>query len=126
MSLANPALAAHAAFLIEEQIITSNGEGIPIPVGAIADSVATVSFGVMESQEQQSIEVVVLRSADGENWDETPVLAFPQRFYAGTSAMTLDLRKHPDTAFLKAKWTVNRWGRGPLTPQFRAYLFVRV
>lgn len=126
MSLAKPALAAHAAFLIEEQVIISNGEGTPVPVGALADSVATVSFGVMESQEQQSIEVVVLRSADGETWDENPVLAFPQRFYVGTSAMTLDLRKHPGTAFLKAKWTVNRWGRGSHTPQFRAYLFVRV
>jgi hypothetical protein len=102
VTLANPALAANAAFLIEEQAITSNGEGSPVPVGALADSVATVTFGVMESQEQQSIEVVLLRSSDGDAWDETP-----------------------DTAFLKAKWTVNRWGRGPLTPQFRAYLFVR-
>jgi hypothetical protein len=125
VTLANPALAANAAFLIDEQVITSNGEGAPIAVGALADSVATVTFGVMESQEQQSIEVVVLRSKDGEVWDETPVLTFPQRFYAGTSAMILDLRKFPDTAFLKAKWTVNRWGRGSLTPQFRAYVFVR-
>ncbi|MDZ7638347.1 MAG: hypothetical protein U5J83_08880 [Bryobacterales bacterium] len=114
-----------SAFLIEDQVIVSNGEGQAVAVEAAGHSVATLTFGVIESAEQQSIEVVVLRSADGENWDESPVLEFPQRFYAGTMAMTLDLRKYPGTAFLKARWMVNRWGRGTLTPQFRVYLFLR-
>ena len=114
------------AFLFEEQIITGNGESAAIPVGDAANSVATLTFGVLESVEQQSIDVAVFRSEDGETWDETPVLSFPQRFYAGTVAMTLDLRKYPGTTFLKARWTVNRWGRGPATPHFRAYLFFRV
>lgn len=125
VEMANQAEAVNAAFLMEEQVITSNGEGSPVSVAAMGDSVATLTLGVLESVEQQSLEVAVHGSADGENWGETPLLVFPQRFYAGTSAMNLDLRKHPETAYLKAKWTVNRWGRGPQTPQFRAYLFLR-
>lgn len=113
------------AFLIDERIITANGEGNPIAVGDSQSSVATLTLGVLESVEQQSLEVSVLRSEDGSTWDEKPVLEFPQRFYAGTSAMTLDLRKYPGTAFLKARWTTNRWGRGSTTPCFRAYLFFR-
>lgn len=113
------------AFLIDERIITANGEGFPIAVGDSQFAVATLTLGVLESVEQQSIDVSVLRSTDGNTWDEKPILEFPQRFYAGTAAMTLDLRKHPGTAFLKARWTVNRWGRGSTTPCFRAYLYFR-
>ena len=118
MSSQSPATAS--AFLMEEQVVTANGEGPSVAVGGAGRGMATLTLGIIESAEQQSIEVSVYRSVDGEVWEGTPVLLFPQRFYAGTTALALDLGRWPDTAFLKARWSVNRWGRGPLTPRFHA------
>lgn len=122
--MSNQAPAATTAFLMEEQIVTANGEGSPVAVRDVGSGVATLTFGIVESIEQQSIELSVYRSEDGETWGDQPVLVFPQRFYVGTVAMTLDLRKFPGVSFLKARWSVSRWGRGALTPRFRAYLFL--
>lgn len=122
--MSNQAPAATTAFLMEEQIVSANGEGPSVAVSDAGAAIATLTFGIVESVEQQSIDLSVYRSEDGETWDEQPVLVFPQRFYAGTMAMTLDLRKFPGTSFLKARWSVSRWGRGELTPRFRAYLFL--
>lgn len=113
------------AFLMEERIVTANGEGPPVAVSGASGRIATLTFGIIESEEQQSIEVSIYRSADGEVWDEPPALVFPQQFYVGAMAMTLDLGKFPDTAYLKARWSVNRWGRGSLAPRFHAYLFLQ-
>ncbi len=123
MSSQSPA--ATSAFLMEEQIVTANGEGPPVAVSGARGRMATLTLGIVESVEQQSIEVSIYRSTDGEIWDEPPVLLFPQRFYAGTTAMSLDLGRWPGTAYLKARWSVNRWGRGSLAPRFHAYLFLR-
>ncbi len=117
---------ATSAFLMEEQIVTANGEGPPVAVSGASGRMATLTLGIVESAEQQSIEISIHRSGDGEVWDEPPILVFPQRFYAGTTAMTLDLGRWQGTAYLKARWSVNRWGRGPLAPRFHAYLFLRL
>jgi hypothetical protein len=36
----------------------------------------------------------------------------------------LDLARHPGVRYLLARWTVNRWGRGDLTPLFAFYVFL--
>lgn len=123
--MSNHAPAVANAFLMEEQIVTANGEGLPVAVTGASGRVATLTLGILESVEQQSIEVSIYGSSDGEIWGEPPLLGFPQQFYAGAMAMALDLGKHPDAAFLKARWSVNRWGRGSLTPRFHAYLFLQ-
>lgn len=123
--MSNRALAEIAAFLIEDQPITGNGEGPSIATAGSA-GLAAFTLGVIESQEQQSLEVAVYRSADGEAWDDEPILVFPQLFHAGTTELVLDLGKLPGTAYLKARWKASRWGRGNPAPFFRAYLFLRI
>jgi hypothetical protein len=39
--------------------------------------------------------------------------------------MTIDLSEHPDVKYLRAKWQVNRWGKGDSKPLFGLYLFVQ-
>ncbi|MBC7293570.1 MAG: hypothetical protein H5T84_05645, partial [Thermoleophilia bacterium] len=38
-------------------------------------------------------------------------------------SMLLDLSRYPDIQFLKAKWKMNRWGRGVPKPLFGFALF---
>jgi hypothetical protein len=39
--------------------------------------------------------------------------------------MTIDLSAHPDVKYLRAKWQVNRWGKGDPKPLFTVYLFAQ-
>jgi hypothetical protein len=39
--------------------------------------------------------------------------------------MLLDVRAHGRVRFVRAKWSMNRWGRGSLKPTFGMYLFVQ-
>jgi hypothetical protein len=40
--------------------------------------------------------------------------------------MAIDLAQHPDVKYLRAKWQVNRWGKGDSKPLFGIYLFIQV
>ena len=50
---------------------------------------------------------------------------FPQKFYCGTYQLLVDLSKHPHVKKLRAKWNVNRWGKGEPKPLFTLYVFVQ-
>lgn len=117
---------ASGVFLVDDQQIEGNGQSAPVALGPLAGKTLSVVLGIQESVEQQSLEVMVLGSNDGETWLEKPLLHFPQKFYAGVSELLLDLSSQPEIRFLKASWAANRWGRGPTTPSFRAYIFLRL
>jgi len=80
-----------------------------------------VTLGVNFIVEQESLDVTIWGSADGEAWTELG--AFPQKFYCGTYSVVVDLKTHPEVKMLRAQWKVGRWGRGELIPMFGFYLF---
>jgi len=82
-----------------------------------------LTLAIEKTIEQQSIEVRLEGSLDGEVWLEKPLFAFPQKFYEGVSVMVCDLGGQPEIGFVRASWRVNRWGRGVLKPDFEVYLF---
>ena len=75
--------------------------------------------------EQESLDVSILGSADGQEWGAKPLTAFPQKFYHGVHQIILGLGAHPDVRFLRAKWHVNRWGVGDLKPSFTFLLKIQ-
>ena len=109
------------AFLVPDQTVTKNGEGeaIELPQGAKS---LELTLGILEVIEQQSLDVAIHGSADGEAWTPKPIAAFPQKFYAGTSKIVLEI---PDgTRHIRAQWKVARWGNwGSAPPRFRFYVF---
>src|SRR5579862_9109971 len=58
---------------------------------------------------QESLEVTVSGSPDNEHW--LPLTRFPRKFYCGTYAQWLYLTDHPGVRYLRAEWTMNRWGQ---------------
>jgi len=77
---------------------------------------------VSDQIEQESLDVSIWGSADGETWTKKPLLKLPQQFYRGTTKMILDLSLRPETKFIRARWDVSRWGRVAPTPMFVAGL----
>jgi hypothetical protein len=110
-------------FLLEETIAQQDGSG---PVAALGDSSGKpvlLTLGINRITEQESLDVSISGSADGENWGTEPLLAFPQKFYCGTYTLLLDLGQRPDVRFLRVQWKMARWGRGVPTPLFGFYVF---
>jgi hypothetical protein len=108
----------YEAFLVPEITIDAAGESAPVEVGAAAGKPILLTLAITRIVEQESLDLSIWGSADGAEWGTQPVAAFPPKFYQGIYQLLVDLGKHPEVRFLKAKWAVNRWGVGSTTPRF--------
>jgi hypothetical protein len=112
-------------FLIEETTVRETGTGPVVDLGVTRDETLIVTFGITRIIEQESIDLTIWGSADGADWGSKPLVAFPQKFYCGTYQILVDLSAHPEARYLRAKWTMNRWGKGDPKPLFTIYLFAQ-
>jgi hypothetical protein len=110
-------------FLLDEHEARANGAGPVLDLGHQPPSLLNITLGITRVIEQESLDLLVWGSADGENWGEKPILTFPQKFYCGVYSLLLDLSEHPDTRYLRVEWKLGRWGRGEPTPLFGFYVF---
>jgi hypothetical protein len=112
-------------FLLPETTIREAGTGPAIDLGEQMGQTLILTLGITRIIEQESIDVSIWGSADGVEWGAKPLTSFPQKFYCGTYQVLLDLSERPDVKQLRAKWQVNRWGKGDPKPLFSVYLFVQ-
>jgi hypothetical protein len=112
-------------FLLPETTVREAGAGPIINLGAHQGICLALTFGITRIIEQESIDLSIWGSANGENWGTKPLVAFPQKFYCGTYQIVLDLAEKPDVTFLRVKWAVSRWGKGDPKPLFGIYVFAQ-
>ena len=98
--------------------IETNGIGGPVNVSASETRTFLCRLAVTEQIEQESLDVSIWGSTDGNGFGRKPLLKLPQQFYRGTTKMVLDISLRPEVTFLRAKWELNRWGRVSPTPMF--------
>jgi len=98
--------------------VEANGEGTKVEVSDSQTRTFLCTLEITEQIEQESIDVSVWGSEDGENWGTKPILKLPQRFYRGETRMVLDLAVRSEVKFIQAKWELNRWGRVAPLPMF--------
>lgn len=110
-------------FLVPEQVVRQDGAGPVLELGPDTPRTLALTFGITRIIEQESIDLAIYGSADGETFDAKPLAAFPQKFYCGTYSLVLDLTGSPHVRFIRANWKLNRWGRGDQTPLFNIYVF---
>jgi hypothetical protein len=110
-------------FLIPETALAKSGEteAFPMPSARLL-----LTLDIRSIREQQSLDLWIEGSADGAAWGELPLCAFPQKFYAGASAIVLNPALTPEITAFRARWKTNRWGRGDLRAEFTAYLFAEI
>lgn len=113
------------ALIPEKSIITAKGDGPAVEVSSATNRVFLLTLDISHVIEQESIEVTIFTSIDGEAWSPKPVLSFPQKFYREQTPMLLDLTAHADVKFIRAHWEVNRWGRGTDAVMFEVSLELR-
>jgi hypothetical protein len=113
-------------FLLPEQIVRANGSGPVLDVSQHTGSVLCITLGINRIIEQESLDLWITGSADGETWSPKPLAAFPQKFYCGVYTLVLDLTETQDVKYLRCEWKVNRWGRGEPKPLFGIYVFAEM
>jgi hypothetical protein len=111
------------SFLVTETKVSDNGSGPAVEVGTSAGGEILLTLGITKIIEQESLDVAIWGSADGNDWGAKPLAAFPQKFYAGAHSLLVDLSSRPEVRYLQARWQVARWGVGSPTPMFVFYLF---
>jgi hypothetical protein len=98
--------------------LTANGEGQAYEIAASETRTFLCSMFIEDQIEQESVDISVWGSADGQDWGKLPLLKMPQRFYRGETRQILDLTQKPELRFLRAKWELVRWGRVAPHPMF--------
>ena len=112
------------SFLLTERQIHDSGFTSAVDLGTPIDEPIEIILGVTHAKEQESLDLSIWGSEDGQVWGERPLLAFPQKYYCGTYKMAL----HPGRRrirFLQARWNVSRWGHGLKGPVFDVYIMAR-
>jgi hypothetical protein len=106
-------------FLVPEKtVVIAKGDGVPVDVSAAKNRTFLLMLNISSVIEQESIDVTVWGSTDGQAWSAKPLASFRQEFYVAEQPLLLDLDAQPEMKFLRAHWEVNRWGRGPETTMF--------
>ena len=96
----------------------ANGEGEPFDISSSGSRTFLCLLTVADQLEQESLDVSIHGSADGTTWTPKPLLKLPQQFYRGHTKMVLDLSLRREVKFIRARWELNRWGRGAPLPMF--------
>lgn len=100
----------------------SNGDGASFDISSSATRTFLCLLTVADQLEQESLDVSIFGSTDGTTWTAKPLLKLPQQFYRGHTKMVLDLSLRSEVKFIRARWELNRWGRGAPRPMFVAGL----
>jgi hypothetical protein len=108
-----------------ETKVEENGEGEKVDISASSTRTFFCIMAITDQIEQESIDISIWGSADGENWGAHPILKLPQRFYKGETRAVLELVLVPEVKFIRAHWELNRWGRVAPLPMFRVGLHLQ-
>jgi len=112
-------------FLLSETTVREAGASPDLNIADQAGETLILTLGITRIIEQESIDISIWGSADGVDWGTKPLASYPQKFYCGTYQIVLDLSERPEIKYLRAKWQVNRWGKGDPKPLFTVYMFVQ-
>ena len=110
-------------FLLPESIARADGIGPEFELGPHRGKLLVLTLGITRIIEQESLDVTIWGSHDGENWGLRPLAKFPPKFYCGIYSVLLNLAAQPDIGFVRVDWKMSRWSRGEVTPMFGFYVY---
>jgi hypothetical protein len=99
-------------------LVKENGYGAAVDIRASRTRTFFCIMDITDQIEQESVDVAIWGSTDGENWGTHPTLKLPQQFYRGETRAVLDLTLVPEVNFIRASWELTRWGRVAPLPMF--------
>jgi len=110
-------------FLLPESVARADGTGPEFHLGPKSGKLLVLTLGITRIIEQESLEISVWGSPDGQSWGLRPLATFPPKFYCGIYSILLNLSSRPDTEYLRVQWKMSRWSKGETTPMFGFYVY---
>ena len=110
--------------LLPESIARADGAGPEFDLGSKRGKLLVLTLGITRILEQESLEIFVFGSPDGDQWDPKPLAKFPPKFYCGLYSILLNLGSRPDIKYLRVQWKMSRWSKREKMPMFGFYVFV--
>ncbi|HUA18473.1 MAG TPA: hypothetical protein VMU80_22495 [Bryobacteraceae bacterium] len=110
-------------FLLPESIARADGIGPEIDLGPKRGKLLVLTLGITRILEQESLEVSVWGSPDGESWSARPLAKFPPKYYCGLYSILLNLGSHHDMRFVRVQWKMSRWCKRDSLPMFGFYVY---
>jgi len=98
--------------------VEGNGEAEKYDLSGSGTRTFLCTLEITDQIEQESLDVSIWGSEDGENWGTKPLLKLPQQFYRGETRAVLDVSLRLQVKFIRAKWELFRWGRVAPLPMF--------
>lgn len=102
-----------------DTIVEKNGDGEKFDISASNTRTFYCLLLITAQLEQESLDISIWGSEDGEAWGTHPILKLPQQFYRGETRAVLELTLRPEVKFIRAHWDLNRWGRVAPLPKFQ-------
>src|ERR1035441_3394859 len=96
-------------FLLTETTVREAGTGAEIALREQPGGTLVLTLGITGIIEQESIDISIWGSADGNDCGASPLPALPHNSYCGTYQIVADLSDPRDIRFLRVKWAVRRW-----------------
>lgn len=109
--------------LLPESIARAEGTGPEFDLGSKRGKLLVLTLGITRILEQESLEVSILGSPDGERWGLRPLATFPPKFYCGIYSILLNLAAQPDIRYVRVSWKMSRWTKGEAMPMFGFYVY---
>ena len=110
-------------FLLPESIARADGTGPEIDLGSKRGKLLVLTLGITRILEQESLEVTVWGSPDGESWGPKPLAKFPPKFYCGLYSILLNLGSHKTSDSVRVHWKMSRWSKRENMPMFGFYVY---
>ena len=110
-------------FLLPESIVRADGTGPEIDLGPKRGKLLVLTLGITRILEQESLEITVWGSPDGETWGSKPLAKFPPKFYCGLYSTLLNLGSRNEVRFVRAQWKMSRWSKRESIPMFGFYIY---
>jgi hypothetical protein len=101
-----------------DTLVNESGFGAAVDIRTSETRTFFCVMNITDQIEQESVDVSIWGSANGENWGTHPILKLPQQFYRGETRAVLDLTLVPEINFIRVNWDLNRWGRVAPLPMF--------
>lgn len=109
--------------LLPESIVRADGKGPEIHLGPKRGKLLVLTLGITRILEQESLEITVWGSSDGERWGTKPLAKFPPKFYCGLYSILLNLGSREDVQYLRVHWQMSRWNKRESVPMFGFYVY---
>jgi hypothetical protein len=102
-------------FFVPEIIAREDGATDQIALREKSGKPLLLTLGITRVLEQESLDVSIWGSADGEQWRQ--IAAYPKKFYCGSYLLLVDLARETHIRYLRVQWRMGRWGEtepGPI------------